>query len=121
MKKYFGRAIHLMVISAILLSTWSVFQFGFQFVHIVDMLKAYSVLWCVVSAAVVFGLYIFAYTTAISSCFALIAEYMISTMNVHRLGHSTGSGMVANLAILVIGVMIGLILQIISKWHKSHK
>lgn len=115
MRSYLERGKHLLIISLFLLLTWSVFQFVFDFVRITDMLSAYKVLWCAIFLAVMLKLYIFAYITVISSCIGLTVEFIVSVSYRQRFGHPTAASATANLVLVVIGILVGIVIQVIYK------
>lgn len=115
MKKRYGPLIHLAIISLILLVTWLIYDFVFDYIKIWDMVTAYSLLWFAVLLALITKRYLFAYITSLSTCIGLIAGYTIASNDRKLYGYATSSSVVTNLMIIAFGIIIGITAQLIYK------
>lgn len=120
MKSYLKRGKHLVILCSILLLTWGVFQIAFNYVRVTDMLRGYRWLLFLVVGAVLLKLYLFSYTVIISLCIGLITEYIIASFNRQHYGHPFSNSMMANLGIIAIGILVGIVLQIVYNYSKHN-
>lgn len=65
-------------------------------------------------------LYLFSYTVIISLCIGLITEYIIASFNRQHYGHPFSNSMKANLGISAIGILVGIVLQIVYNYLKHN-